>query len=49
VISVNGLRGPRIFSGALVFVNPDSTTPQVIPFQYNPSRETIWTKEGGQK
>ncbi|MCA2711496.1 MAG: hypothetical protein IM473_15200 [Microcystis sp. M015S2] len=38
MISVNGLRGSRIFSGALVFVNPDSRTPQVIPFQYNPNR-----------
>ena len=33
-----GPRGPHILKGALVFVNQGSTLPQVIPFQYNPSR-----------
>ena len=34
----HGPRGPQILKGALVFVNPDKALPQVIPFQYNPSR-----------
>ena len=38
--SACGPRGPHILKGALVFVNQDSNLPQVIPFQYNPSRLT---------